>query len=76
MVKKIVNYATKDDVKKIVTEAVDAVLSGMDQMTKNFATKSDLKRVENKVDGLSVEVHYIKDEIKNIKADISVLPVH
>ena len=61
-------FATKQDLKK----AVDTILVGIDhmlreqdeRMEKKFATKEDLAK-------LAVEVSFIKDEIKGLKADLS-----
>ncbi|HWA51739.1 MAG TPA: DUF2730 family protein [Patescibacteria group bacterium] len=78
MTNKKPNYATKDDVREIVTDivqqATDAIVTGMQKMFDNVPTKEEFKKLENKVDTLTVEVHYIKDEIKNINADISTMP--
>lgn len=65
---------TKKDVQNIVSEATDAILEGVDNLVSNLSTKDDLKRVEGKVDQLSVKVDKLEDTVDGIKADISTVP--
>ena len=85
-------YATKEDVEKIVTNVVtqasDAILSGIDEMLQNLVTKNEFNKLQTDVDKLQTDVdklqtdvseiksdiHFMKDDIKNIDSDISVLP--
>lgn len=64
---------TEEKVHKMIFEAVDAVLAGVENM--GFAKKEDLERLEKKVDFLNdkVESHYAdhKDQIDGLKADLS-----
>lgn len=64
--------ATKKDVYKIVGDATDKILKGMDQMFQEqdkrndakFATKGDLQR----------EIGWVRDDIKGLTADLSDVP--
>ncbi len=66
------SLATKNDVFKIVEDATDKILKGMDrmfnnfrkEMYQNFATKEDLKR----------EIGWVRDDIKGLEADLSNVP--
>jgi hypothetical protein len=59
---------------KILGEAVDTLLQGMDNMLeeqkKIFATKEDLKQFATKED-LKREVSWLKDDIRGLTADLS-----
>ncbi len=62
-------------------EAVDTILKGMDGMFKEerkfnfqtFATKEDLKELATK-DELKTEISWLRDDVKGLTADISVIP--
>lgn len=65
--------------KKDLSEAIDSVLQGIDNIVENMATKTDLKKVEarleekidNGVNTLSTEISFIKDDIKGFHAELS-----
>lgn len=62
---------------KTLSGAVDAVLKGIDNMfdeqKKFFASKNDLKVLATKED-LKREAGWLKDDIKGLKADLSIVP--
>lgn len=76
---KQVGFVTEKKVKKIVTEivmdATEAILNGVQRMfdeqnkinDAKFATKEDLKKVENKVD-------WARDDIKGLQEELSNTP--
>lgn len=76
--KDLKNHATHSEVRKIVVEATDAILVGVDKMLQTLVTKEEfntrLKKVDNELAEIKSDIHFIKDDIKNIEADISVLP--
>jgi len=63
----------------ILDDAVDTILKGMDGMfkeerkfnTQTFATKEDLKDTKEE---LKTEISWVKDDIKGLTADLSVVP--
>ena len=61
----------------ILSEAVDDVLKGMDNMfveqKKVFDSKGDLEKLATKED-LKREAGWLKDDIKGLKADLSIVP--
>lgn len=63
---------------KILGEAVDTLLQGMDNMLeeqkKIFATKEDLNKVKEEMatkEDLKREVSWLRDDIKGLTADLS-----
>ena len=73
--KDIQNLPTKDDVKKITTEivgeAVDAVLDGMNEISKNMATKEELKETKEE---LKREIAWVRDDIKGLTEEFAMTP--
>ena|SRR5260221_474412 len=71
-------FATKSEVREIVVEATDAILTGMEKMLENLVTKEEfnkrLGKVDNELAEIKSDIHVIKDDTKNIEADMSVLP--
>ena len=63
------------DVKRVVQEATDTILAGIDKLFQNVATKDDLFNVESgitkRLDKIESEMSFIKDDIQGIKADLS-----
>ena len=63
---------------KILGEAVDTLLQGMDNMLeeqkKIFATKEDLRKVRDEMatkEDLKREVSWLRDDINGLKADLT-----
>lgn len=65
-------YATKEDVRQIVQEAADAIISGIDNILKDLVTKEDLLEVETKlskkIDNISKEA-VMKKDIRRVFAN-------
>lgn len=67
-------YTTKEDVREIVQEATDAILTGMEEMFKNVPTRNEFNELKNDVTEIKSDIHFIKDDIKNLEVQISTLP--
>ena len=77
-------------IKKVLNEAVETILKGMDNLYDKFKGEmyarfenvnvqfknidSQFANVENRLDRIEAEMSYVKDEIKGLKADFSTTP--
>lgn len=70
--------ATKNDVYNIVIEATDAILTGverlLDEKLATKADKTDVKKLENRMERVEADISFIKDDIKGLRADLAVYP--
>ncbi|MCZ7545094.1 MAG: hypothetical protein M5R40_16925 [Anaerolineae bacterium] len=70
--------ATVQDVTRTVTEivgdAAEQILKGVDRLLKDYATREDLARIEQKVDHISADVAHLNDEVKGLVAELSDTP--
>lgn len=66
----------QDVVQKVVLEATDTILDGVQGMfdEQHKANNQEFAKVNGRIDALSTEVKGLKDEIDGIKADISTVP--
>jgi predicted nuclease with TOPRIM domain len=62
--------------KKVLDEAVETILKGMDNLFDKFKGEmyARFENVENRLDRIEAELSYVKDEIKGLKADFSTTP--
>jgi hypothetical protein len=77
----ILSTMTKSDSNEPVTkgmldDAVTAILQGMDKMFVKLQGEmvERFGKVEEEICGVKVELSHVKDEIKGLKADLSVTP--
>ena len=62
--------------KATLNDAVDTILTGMNNIVEGLEGKMNTRfdRVENRLKTVEVELSYVKDEIKGLKADLSDTP--
>jgi len=64
-------FATKNDVYKIVSEATDAIISGIDNLLQNYPKKENLHLVDKKIDRIESKVNIVERQISDIKTHLS-----
>jgi hypothetical protein len=57
--------------KRMLDEAVDAILTGMNAMFAETAKREDVEKLDSKIDSIHTKIGWIQDELKGIKADLS-----
>lgn len=71
------NKLPKDYItRKVLDEAVEAILNGVGSMFSEFGKKIDTRfnKVETRLDRVETEVRYVKDNVRGLKAEFSNTP--
>ena len=64
----------------MLDEAVDALLKGMDNLFDRFKEELNSKvnsleeRLRGEIHGVKIELSHVRDEVKGLKADLSITP--
>jgi hypothetical protein len=66
------SLATKNDIFKIVEDATDKVLKGMDRMFQEQDKRNDTKFTTK--EDLNREIGWVRDDIKGLETDLSDIP--
>ena len=64
----------REQVAEDIREATDAVLEGVENLLKGYATTDDVQGVKTKVDHIDLNVTKIKDQFDGLKSEYSDTP--
>jgi hypothetical protein len=68
--------ATKNEVREIVMDASEAILKGIERILESYPSRDEmaarLDRIESRLDRVDTTLSHVRDEIKGLKADLSV----